>query len=143
MSRKHFKDYLNNENNTKWFDSIAHLVDHDITQIKHLKLTEKEQKFTTYINTKWLVPSGASKEEMEKYRIYRQEDKDEIVAKLIYCRLIDLPDKYITFNRVIRFMQDTLGYVVETGKFMLERKRYTYKLVIDYDEEFVTKGNEK
>lgn len=142
LSRKQFNNYMKNRNNTRWFDSIAHLVEHDITQIKHLQLNEKEQKFTTYINTRWLVPSGANEKEMEKYRIYRQEDKDEIVAKLIYCRLIDLPDRYITFNRAIRFMQDTLGYIIETGRFVKERRKYTYKIVIDFEEDYKNKKGE-
>lgn len=138
QSRNLFRDYKYNRDHTKWFDSIAHLVDHDITKIRNLFLNENEQKFTAYINTKWLVPSGASDEEVKTYRIYRQEDKDEIVDKVVYYQLIALPDRYITFNKVIGFMQNTLGYVVETGRFRDNNKRYTYKLVVDIDEDKIT-----
>jgi hypothetical protein len=94
--------------------------------------------FTTYINTKWLVPSGiTNKEELDKYRIYKQEDKDEIVEKVIDCQLIDLPVSYITFNRIINFMKDTLGYRIEDGRFKLKRKQYRYKLIVDFDEDYL------
>lgn len=93
--------------------------------------------FTTYINTKWLVPSDASEDEINKYRIYKQEDKDEIVEKALYCQLIDLPVSYITFNRIINFMKDTLGYRIEDGRFKLKRKQYRYKLIVDFDEDYL------
>lgn len=84
--------------------------------------------FTTYINTKWLVPSDASEDETNKYRIYKQEDKDEIVEKAIDCQLIDLPRSYITFNRIINFMQETLGYRIEDGRFRLIRTIWIFKI---------------
>jgi len=94
--------------------------------------------FTTYINTKWLVPSGiTNKEELDKYRIYKQEDKDEIVEKAINCQLIDLPRSHITFNKVMNFMKDTLGYTIESGRFQIKRKKYTYKLIVEFDEDYM------
>lgn len=137
-SRSNYKEFMKDINHTRWFDSIKHLVDHDITKIRRFILSDKEQRFTTYINTKWLVPSGITdKEELDKYRIYKQEDKDEIVEKAIDCQLIDLPRSHITFNRVINFMKDTLGYTVESGRLQIKRKKYTYKLIVDFDEDYV------
>ena len=66
-------------------------------------LSNKEEIFTTYINKKWLVPSDISEKDLDKYKIYKQEDKDEIVNKAIECQLIDLPSSRMTFNRVINF----------------------------------------
>lgn len=135
QSRNNYKEFMKDVNHTKWFDSIKHLVDHDITKIRRFVLSNKEQIFTTYINTKWLVPSDASEEEINKYRIYKQEDKNEIVNKALNCQLIDLPRSYITFNRIINFMKDTLGYSIEDGRFKLKRKQYRYKLIVDFDED--------
>lgn len=98
------------------------------------------EEFIKYINNNWLVPKDCANS--KPYRIYG-EDRQKILDEAIKYQILDVPLRCNTFNRTIRFMQDTLGYVVETGKFMLERKRYTYKLVIDYDDEFVAKGDEK
>ncbi len=92
--------------------------------------------FVDYINKKWLVPSDASKDEQEKYRIYKQDDKDEIVDMAIDCQLIDLPKSRITFNRVANFMTETLGYVIEDGRFSDNNKRYYYKLIVDFDDDY-------
>lgn len=137
QSRNNYKEFMKDINHTKWFDSIKHLVDHDITKIRRFVLSNKEQMFTTYINTKWLVPSDASEDEINKYRIYKQKDKDEIVEKAIDCQLIDLPRSYITFNRIINFMQETLGYRIEDGRFRLKRKQYRYKLIVEFDEDYM------
>lgn len=102
----------------------------------------KYKDFTEYINTKWLVPSGIT--DIDKYRIYKQVDKDEIIEKVINYQLLDLPRSHITFNKIIGFMQDTLGYTIEDGRFRLKRKQFRYKLIIDFDEDYmegVVNGN--
>lgn len=136
-SRNNFKEFMKDENHTKWFDSISHLVNHDITEIIKFKLSNKEQMFTTYINSRWLVPSGISDDELIKYKIYKEEDKNEIIEKVVDYQLIDLPRSHITFNRVINFMKNTLGYVIESGRLQIKRKQYTYKLIVDFDEDYV------
>ena len=137
QSRESYKEFMKDINHTKWFDNISHLVDHDVTKIRRFILSNKEELFTTYINTKWLVPSGLENEdELYKYKIYKKEDKDEIVAKIIdYQMIADSPSR-ITFNRVMRFMTDTLGYTIEDGRLQVKKKRYTYKLIVDFDEDF-------
>jgi len=128
---------MSDVNHTKWFDSISHLIDHDMTKIRRFVLSNKEEMFTTYINKKWLVPSDVTGKDIEKYRIYKQEDKDEIIKKVIEYQLIDLPKSHLTFNRIIKFMINTLGYNIEDGRFKLKRKQYRYKLIVDFDEEYV------
>ena len=135
QSRNGYKEFMKDVNHTKWFDSIRHLVDHDMTKIRRFVLSNKEQMFTEYINTKWLVPSGVT--DIDKYRIYKQDDKDEIIEKVINYQLLDLPRSHITFNKIIGFMQDTLGYTIEDGRFRLKRKQFRYKLIIDFDEDYV------
>jgi len=140
QSRNNFKDFMSDINHTKWFDSISHLIEHDMTKIRRFVLSNKEELFTTYINTKWLVPSDASDIEINKYRIYKKEDKEEILSRIIEYQLIDLPKSHITFNKAINFMKNTLGYTIEDGRFKLKRKQYRYKLIIDFDEDFINEN---
>jgi GxxExxY protein len=111
QSRNNYKEFMKDMNHTKWFESVRHLIDHDITKIRRFVLSDREQLFTTYINQKWLEPSGLTGKDLDKYKIYKQEDKEEIIEKAIDCQLIDLPRSYITFHRIISFMEDTLGYI--------------------------------
>lgn len=143
QSREQYKDFMKDINHTKWFDSIAHLLDHDITKIRRFVLSNSEQMFTTYINQKWLVPSGLSDNELNKYKIYRQEDKDEIVNKVLHYQLIDDSPSRINFNRVMRFMEDTLGYTIENGRLQYKNKRYTYKLIVDFDDDEYAENTKK
>ena len=93
--------------------------------------------FIDFINKKWLVPKGIiNKEELNKYKIYKQEDKEEIIKLISKCRLLNLFYSQITFNKVINFMQDCLGYTIESNRQRFEdKKQHTYKLIIDFDED--------
>jgi len=133
--RKKFKNYMRNKDNTSWFDSISHLVDHDVYGVKRFILTHDENKFIDYINCKWLVPKGISERELDKYKIYKKEHKDEIVDMAIKCRLLKLYLYKITFNKVINLMKNSLGYMIESKQGTIDKKRHTYKLVVDFDEE--------
>jgi len=108
-----------------------------MTKIRRFVLSNKEEIFTTYINKKWLVPSDISDSEIDKYRIYKQEDKDDIIKKVIECQLIDLPKSHLTFNKIVKFMINTLGYNIEDGRFRIKRKQYRYKLIVDFDEDYI------
>ncbi len=137
--RMSYRDYLKHRDNTSWFDSIHKLVEHDIYEVKIFMLGRDEKRFISYINSKWLVPQGKlSRDELNKYKIYKNEHKDEIVKKAIACRLLKLYPSKITFNKIINLMRDGLGYTVESKQGMIDRKRHTYKLVVDFDEELIT-----
>ena len=86
--------------------------------------------FIDFVNNKWLPDTGSGRGE---YEIYKQEDKDEIVSNAIRYRIMSLPQSYIIFNRVMRYMQDVLGYTIITGRLGSRGKRYTYKLIICFD----------
>ena len=34
-------------------------------------------------------------------------------------------------------MKDTLGYTVESGRLQIKRKKYTYKLIVEFDEDYM------
>jgi hypothetical protein len=133
--RKLFSEYMGNKQNTKWFSSVSHLVNHDVYGIKRFTLGTDESKFVQYINTKWLVPPDTPREESDKYKIWREEDKSEIVQMCIKCKMLAVPDRLVTFSRVIKLLEGCLGYVIDSGRIVRCNQRYTYKLVVSYDEE--------
>lgn len=137
--REKFKEYMKNKNNTAWFESISHLVEHDVYKTIRFILGAQEKKFIGYINSKWLVPEGIQdKKQLDKYKIYKEEDKQEIVNKVIECKLLDIQKSKITFNRVINMMINTLGYTVESNRFVVNKNKCTYKLIVDFNEDKVT-----
>jgi hypothetical protein len=132
-SRQEYRDFIKDINHTKWFNSIKHLVQHDITEVVKFVLSNKEELFTTYINQRWLVPDGTSGRNLDKYKIYKMEDKDEIINKVIEYQLIDDFESRITFNKCIRLLRDVLGYTVEDGRIVFNKKKCVYKIIIDHD----------
>ena len=95
--------------------------------------------FIEYINNKWLLPDNlnSNDKDIEKYKIFKKEDKEEIFNKAIECQLIDLPKSHMTFNRVINFMTDKLGYTINNKRKRIKRKQYRYKLIVDFDEDYM------
>lgn len=137
MTRCHmmYKEFIENKSNVKWFDSISHLVNHECYQTKRFVLCKDERKFIEYINGKWLVPIGSNREEINTYKIWKDADKNDIVDMAVKCKLYELCNSRITFNRVIRTMQESLGYEIESGNQKFENERKTYKLVISFEED--------
>lgn len=137
--RSAFKDFMRSKNNTSWFDSISHLIKHDVYKTIKFILGSEEKKFINYINSKWLVPDWVTdKKELEKYKIYKEEDKQEIIKKVVECKLLNLCASRITFNKVIDLMENSLGYTIESNRMMIRKKKHTYKLVVEFDEDKVT-----
>ncbi|MFA7203722.1 MAG: DEAD/DEAH box helicase family protein [Candidatus Caldatribacteriota bacterium] len=132
--RKNFKTYMKNKENISWFDSISFLIEHDVYKTIRFILTHDEKKFINYINSKWLVPKGTHLDELNKYKIYKDEHKKEIIDMVIKCKLLKLYPSRITFQKVINLMENTLGYTIETNRGIINKIRRTYKLVIDFDE---------
>lgn len=130
--RNKYKEFMANKSNVKWFDSVSHLVNHDVLKVKRFKLCKDEKKFIDYINSKWLVPIGAKN--LDIYKIYKKEDKDNIVDMAIKCKLYELYPNRITFNRVIRTMSQSLGYEIDSGRQIIDDKKISYKLIISFDE---------
>lgn len=138
--RTQFKAFLTNRENIRWFDAVSHLVEHDVYGVKRFTLSSDENRFIKYINRKWLLPTDATREEVQARRIYKQEDVSEIVKEFTDCRILDKPDNEIVFLTVIRTLTSSLGYTISGGRVRHEGKSKTYKLIVDYDE---TKANYK
>ena len=137
-SRKLFSDYMRDRDSIKWFESVAHLINHDVYGIKRFVLGSNASEFINFINAKWLVPSDVSDEEKRKYRIYKQEDKDEIVTKAAQTKLVDTKYRELTFARVIEVLKECLGYVIEDGRARMDGKNSRYKLIVSFDEDSVS-----
>jgi hypothetical protein len=136
--RASYGEFMKNEDNTSWFNSISHLLQHDIYDVKRFILSINEKMFIDYINKRWLVPKGmVDKKELKKYKIYKEEDKKEIVKMVIKCKLLKLYFSQITFKKVVDLMQDNLGYTIETTRGVMNKKKHTYKLIVDFDEDKV------
>lgn len=138
VSREKFKQYMNNKECVSWFNTISHLVEHDAYGTKKFVLGTDDNKFVNYINSKWLVPKGLSPDQIQHYRIWKDEDKAAIIKMANDCRLFDMFKSEVTFLRVIRLLQSSLGYDIETGRTSVSEGQQTYKLIVAFDEEKIT-----
>jgi len=123
----------------EYLDTIDFNSNYNIINSKKINYKPNTLDFINFINSKWLVPNGVTeKEDLDKYKIYKAEDKQEIINKVIDCKLLNLCASKITFNKVIDLMENSLGYTIEGSRIKIKRKKYTYKLVIEFDEDKVT-----
>lgn len=98
------------------------------------KTVRDPERFLSYINTRWLVPRGASEDEIQRRRIWRPEDKAEIVQMAIDCKMFALWPSKVTFLAVVRLLSGVMGYEIEDGRATLDGKQQRYKLIIGLDE---------
>lgn len=131
-SRQEFRKFRDDKTNACWFDSISCIIDHDRSRVKWLYYPGDRDGFIKYINTKWLVPSGISTDERNAYKIFRSKDKQEIIDKAVSYGVIHLPKSKLTFNGILRLLQNDYGYIIEGGQSVLEKKRQSYKLIVSY-----------
>lgn len=132
-SREKFKAYMDNKECVSWFNTISHLVKHDAYGTKKFVLGSDDIRFINYVNEKWLVPKGIPENEVLPYRIWREEDKEEIIDKAVSCKLFDLVKSKITFVKVIGLLQNSLGYEIDKGRSVIEGLQHTYRLVVFFD----------
>lgn len=141
-SRQKFKNYMQNKECVSWFNAVSHLVSHDAYGTKKFVLGADDTRFVNYINSKWLVPKGVSKLKQREYRIWRDSDKDEIVKMADACNLFDLYRSQLTFTKVIKMLQSSLGYEIDSGRTILDGNQRTYKIIVSYDESKISTGEE-
>jgi len=130
QSGEKFKPYIDNKECTEWFESISHLVEHDINGVRRFFFGTDDIAFKNYINKTWLVPEG---NDVARNRIWKKEDKESIAKVARQCRLFKLWPYQVTYTRVIKLMQDELGYVIKSKRANLSGSKRTYKLVISHD----------
>lgn len=141
LSAFNFKilELTSNENLTKkeqeYLNNINFNNNYNIYNSNNKLIKSDENKFINYINGKWLVPKGISDNKLNKYKIYKDEHKQEIINMVIDCKLLKLYPSRITFNKVINLMENSLGYCIESQRGTINKKQHTYKLIIDFDED--------
>jgi group I intron endonuclease len=91
-----------------------------------------EDAFIDYINNKWLFHEDNN---INDYKIWTEKDRNEIVDMAIKCNLFNLSQYRITFSRVIKTMEKSLGYNIKTGAKKTNKKRHAYKLIVSFDKE--------
>jgi len=95
-------------------------------------------RFISYINSNWLAPSDATKEMLDRYKIWKDTDKTEIVSRFVDCKLIPTQPQHITFNKVMFTLQQSLGYTVENGQQRFNKEMHRYRLIVSFDEDKIT-----
>ena len=141
--RKHFKKYVYSTKPVlPWFKVIEDIIEHDIYKVMKFTINNDMERFTKYINKKWLVPKGIIGKELNKYKIYKKEDKQEIIDIACKCNILGLFPSDTTFKKCLYKMENTLGYTIENKRSKVDNVRCTYKLIVDLDEEKVTKKPE-
>jgi hypothetical protein len=135
--RKAFKGFLYLKSNLKWFNDIAHLVDHGVYGTKRFVLSSDESRFIGYINSKWLAPTDAQRKALDRYKIWKPEDKEEIVKFFQDCQIVLHPQD-ATFNSVMQTLVDSLGYTVENGQQRFNKEMHRYRLIVSFDEDKIT-----
>lgn len=134
-SQQLFKEYMANKECAAWFNTLAHLVEHDAYGTKKFVLGSDDVRFVNYINSHWLVPKGASTEAIKQYRIWRDNDKQAIVDMAVQCRLLPLVKSKVTFIKVITMLNAVFGYEIEQGRSMIEGRQHTYRLIVAFNED--------
>lgn len=120
------------EAEARWIESIGIDNLYNVARVSYTGNTDVSQ-FVDFIKSRWLVPSNNSRTKPLEYRIWSQEDKDEIVEMALRCRLFALCRSDTKYTRVIKLMESQLGYVIQTGRAILGGRRTIYKLITAYD----------
>lgn len=109
-------------------------LDFDLNYSIHNSITDEaiinKQMFIDYINDKWVMPDGITYEELDKYRIYKNEDKQEIIDMAVKSNIIPLFKSQITFNKVMTYVKN-FGYNVISDRKNICNKKLTYKIILN------------
>jgi hypothetical protein len=117
--KQEFIDYINDNRNKAWFNSIKHLLFDSCTEPKRILIDKGS--FKQYLKDNWI-----SKDK----RIIYPEQRQEILDIAIGCKIIkDITPSRITFNRVVDYIENNLKYEVITGRCTVDGKKMTYKKI--------------
>jgi hypothetical protein len=113
--REEFQEFLKDQRNDAWLNSISHLLEEGC---KPKFFAINRYSFKKYLNENW-ADTGK--------KIYTEEDKNEILKVGISCKILNSKPSQTTFNGVIKYVADELGYEVITGRIPVDGKLVTYK----------------
>lgn len=122
--RDQFTDFMAGNTDNGWFESIANVVACTKDEIRYVRELSLEDRFTNYIDAKWVMPDGEDKN--REYWV-KQEAKREIVKYAVENAIIrPLPGRKVTFKKVKEWLEQR-GYVIydTNASFYGERIRRT------------------
>lgn len=122
--RDQFTDFMAGNTDNGWFEGIANVVECTKDEIRYVRELSLEDRFTNYIDAKWVMPEGEDKN--REYWV-KQEAKREIVKYAVENAIIrPLPGRKVTFKKVKEWLEQR-GYVIydTNASFYGERIRRT------------------
>ena len=114
--RDDFLNYVQDENDLTWFNSVKHLLE-DPSK-KPIRLMLDKKSFDDYIKNNWIGK-----------KITSAEQRNEILSLAVGCKIIEGQQSCVTFNKVITYIENELGYTVKSGRCTIKYIKYTYKVI--------------
>lgn len=127
--KEEFHDFVTGRNDgSGWFANVSHVVRGSFADVEvyHSSVVRGVAEFTKYIDRKWLT-SGADGAE-EKY-IYKDKDKEEILLMAKKYEVSRKAPSTLTFNAVVKLLQNELGYTVENKQKRIGGVPTKYKVI--------------
>ncbi len=115
--RAEFRAFMKNPNDHRWFDTVKILISDPNRQPEILKC--KHNHLESCIDEKFL---GC--------KVYLEKDKNLIVEQAKRDKIFDIPMRDYTFNRVMRYLEDTGKYNIETVRIFKKDISYSAKILI-------------
>lgn len=115
QSKEDFLKYLDDPSEHSWLDSIKHLL-RDEGNIQRIAVDL--EAFISYLDEYWI-----------NKRIVLDIEREEIRSVAAGCNIISLKPSKITFNKVMDFIKNDLGYYVGTGRCTINGEKMTYKII--------------
>lgn len=95
--------------------------------------------FTEYINSNWLIPNHCviNSVVISKYAIYNDNTKKEILKKAKEFHVTNLVGNKCTYNTVMVYLKNVLGYTIIDSKKNFDKKQHRYKLITKCNYEII------
>lgn len=130
--KRWFLDFMDGRSSV-WFEKIKHIVDHDVDKAIKIRLGESDDIFREYIDSEWLSHGATSRTAIIKRGIFGDDRRGEFLEQTRKHKVMKGYPSKITFNKAIKFVQEVLGYKVDTGSINVDGKTYAYKLIVGYN----------
>lgn len=115
--RMEFREFMNNPEDRMWFDTIKHLL---VDPTKSPEILHYQHSYLeTCIDNRFL-----------ECKIYLDEDKDYIIQQAKKDKIFNLPNQCYTFNRIMRYLEDSGKYTIKTTRIYENDRTYSAKIII-------------
>ena len=120
--------HLVGKHHNEWVESVLPYVNCKEDDIEYFLQSKDTIRFSEYLHNTWVVPDQC--EESYQYKIWRKQDKAEIIAEFKKCKM-NCEKKKATFNGVMHeIIRGSYGIdVVSHRQTMDDGKCHTYKML--------------